>query len=302
MQEAEINNFENGNDTSVPCLSELATEKKNYVRTQQVELMEVKSSNRKLLEKVNDGEVLMNGQNEKDEMSVDRDELFTTETNNPLTLCSESGLGMVTCNNSSHADSPGAKRMTTDDDESPKPKRQTPDRSDDRLDKEEAMSNWKDEHETNLTEPDQTSKDLPNLSSDSDDDIIPTSAAQRRLLRHRHLRRRRYGRQRLSSDESDTTDDDDTNDGVKNTDDDEDKESDDDVRKAVLDILNKPVPKPNWFAVPELRKREYGYTSHQSSNTFREHVQGSLQMVTKLVLTESMKAHEGCVNALSSTE
>ncbi|CAG5115618.1 unnamed protein product [Candidula unifasciata] len=281
-----------------------ANHDKNSLR-QDIELMETKPSSKSSSQITHDDE-LINGENDlqddKDEvMSVDKDEPSATEAHSTLTLNSGANLEAVSSNDFGHAGSPATKRVSTDDDddESPKPKRHTPDRSGEKTDSEDTVHNKKDANEANSTDPDQ-SKELPSLSSDSDDDdIISTPAGQRQLSRRRRLRRRRYPRQRFSSDDSDTTGEDDTNDGVKNTDEDDDKESDEEVRKAISEILNKPCPKPNWYAVPELRKREYGYGSHQDSSSFVEHVQGSLHMARKLVLKESMKGHEGCVNALS---
>lgn len=275
MKDADVNNSVCVNDGPVPEQMHTCNAKYDFQQMFINKFMEAATKNKGLSQVTHDDEVI-NGehdkQDDKDEvMSIDRDEPSATEAQSTLTLHSGANIETISSHDSNHTGSPGTKRISTDeDDESPKPKRHTPDRSDDKTDNEDTTYKKKDANETNSAEPDQ-SKELPSLSSDSDDDddddIISTPAGQRRLLRRRRLRRRRFGRQRLSSDESDTTDDDDTNDGMKNTDEDDEKESDE-VQKALSEILNKPAPKPNWYAVSELRKREYGYTSPRSSSSF----------------------------------
>lgn len=265
LKDADISDSQGYIGDSLPYISVSKSKSEtDGVYQHDIEVMEASSS-----EKIHNEKFEKKEENEKhcerDEvMNIDKDELLTLETNSPVSLSSTP----VSIN---HTGSPGAKRVTTDDDdESPKPKRQTPERS---RDEEENVNNVKSAGGTDTTSLDQVSKDLPDLSSDSDDDdddVVSAAANRRRLLRRRHLRHRLFGRLRASSDDSDTTtEDDDNNEDMKNTDEDEEKESDEEVQKAILEILGKPPPKPNWFAVSELRKREYGYTSHESSSCFR---------------------------------
>ncbi|KAH9495220.1 DDB1- and CUL4-associated factor 8 [Bulinus truncatus] len=224
-------------------------------------------------------------------VSSDGDELYRLDTEiemiQPVNVKSRAIFIDTVTNSSGNSGLTGNKRNTNDDGESPQPKRPTPERAEN----ETAENN-------DPSQPEPTSEELPDLSSDSDDDSDDSNVGaprRKRLLRRKFLRKR-LDRQSFSSDDSDTTlDDDDNEENVDKNTDDEDKTESDEVRIAVEATLGKPTPKPNWFAVPELRRREYGCRS----GCFMEKVQGSLSMVQRLVRVERMKAHEGCVNALS---
>ena len=58
-------------------------------------------------------------------------------------------------------------------------------------------------------------------------------------------------------------------------------------------------PKHTWFALKDLSNRQTGFSNKTPPSIFREKVQGSLQMVQRLMLQYKMEYHEGCVNALS---
>uniref|UniRef100_A0A2C9LR36 Uncharacterized protein n=1 Tax=Biomphalaria glabrata TaxID=6526 RepID=A0A2C9LR36_BIOGL len=226
------------------------------------------------------------------QISPESDELFRLDTEiemaQPVNLKSRAIFIDTVTKSGGNTSLFGSKRNTTDDDSSPQPKRPTPERVEN-----ETTEN------TEVAQPEPPSEDLPDLTSDSDDDSDDSNigaSSRQRLFRRRNLLRKRLGRQNFSSDDSDSTvDDDNETNADKNTDDDEDRTESDEVRIALESLFSKTNPKPNWFAVPELRKREYGY----NPSCFMEKVQGSLSMVKRLVRVESMKAHEGCVNALS---
>lgn len=58
-------------------------------------------------------------------------------------------------------------------------------------------------------------------------------------------------------------------------------------------------PKDTWHALPELTKRELGYSNRMHMpHMFRTHVGGSVEFVRRLELMHKMEHHEGCVNAL----
>ncbi|CAL1531774.1 unnamed protein product [Lymnaea stagnalis] len=290
------------NDSAVPSLSECVGQPKSEDNPfYKDDLRDIDTSSKKGL----DDMLIDNGEDstpkfaetssDKTDTIGDSDELLNLDTeiemNNPVNVQSGSVyVGTVTNYNVSNSSlsSPGAKRITTDDSDSPQPKRQTPDRID------EELSN---QTESSPAKVEQTSEDLPDLSYDSDDLDEDSNAVQRRPLRLRKRKRKFLNRLRLSSDESDSSDEDEDNEDNdnKNTDDDEDKDVTEEVRIALETTLGKKAPTPNWFAVPELRRREYGYPS----SCFVEKLQGSLQMVKRLVRVDKMIAHEGCVNALS---
>lgn len=182
------------------------------------------------------------------------------EMNNPVNVSAGSYyVGTVTSSYPSSS-SPCTKRVNAEDEDSPKPKRPTPDRS-------EAVS--ESEEVRNETEMKSSSPDHASESQDSDDDSSPLSAARKRLIKRRNLRRL-FRPRRPSSDDSDDSfdaDDDDDGDGtdVNNPYGDE---MNDEIRTAVSSLLEKPSPTPNWYAVSELRKREYGYVSSCESGCF----------------------------------
>ena len=159
-------------------------------------------------------------------------------------------------------------------------------------------------------------EELPSLSedlSDSDDDedegagVVNSrllTARQRGILQRRRLIARRMGRRRQLSSSSESlvdldSDDDGGSGGDDNTQTGKESDNDEEIQQVIQGVVDKPVPKPNWFALRELRKREYCSADRLASSWFRERVQSSLHMVRKLVTVERMKAHEGCVNALS---
>lgn len=148
------------------------------------------------------------------------------------------------------------------------------------------------------------SDDLSDLEEEDDETVIVNpellTSRQKLILR----KRRRMRRQFLLSSSSDSNDDADSDDNEGSGRDDKGqtgKESDneEEIRRVVQGVLDKPMPQPNWFALQELRKREYCSAGRVASTWFRERVQSSLHMVRRLVTVERMKAHEGCVNALS---
>ncbi|RUS86044.1 hypothetical protein EGW08_006198 [Elysia chlorotica] len=168
-------------------------------------------------------------------------------------------------------------------------------------------------------------EDLSSLSedvSDSDDDdeeegagVVNArllTARQRGILQRRRQIAHGVGRRRqlsslfesLAGDpHSDHDDDDDDDDDGSGRDDGNartEKESDEEeIEHMIQGVVNKPKPSPNWFALRELRQREYCSADRLASSWFRDRVQSSLHMVRKLVTVERMTAHEGCVNALS---
>ncbi|GFN86123.1 Ddb1- and cul4-associated factor 8-like [Plakobranchus ocellatus] len=166
------------------------------------------------------------------------------------------------------------------------------------------------EEESKAVAPDE----LPDTLSDSDDMLDSDddndegagvvnsrllSARQKNILRRRRLIAGRFGRHQLAS-SSDSLDD--TNSDGNDDDNDQtnkESENDEEIQRVVQGVLDKPMPGPNWFALRELRKREYCNTGRLGSSWFREGVQGSLHMVRRLVTVKRMELHEGCVNALS---
>ncbi|GFR88323.1 DDB1- and CUL4-associated factor 8-like, partial [Elysia marginata] len=155
-------------------------------------------------------------------------------------------------------------------------------------------------------------EDLPSLSdpSDSDDEdedetvvVNPELLTPRqKMIIRRRRRMNRLSRKLSSSSDSNYERDSDDNDGSGregNSQARKESDNEEEVRRVVQSVVNKPVPRPNWYALQELRKREYCSAGRIASTWFRERVQSSLHMVKRLVTVERMNAHEGCVNALS---
>ena len=166
--------------------------------------------------------------------------------------------------------------------------------------------------ESKAVEPEDLSSISEDLTDSDDDDdegagVVNSrllTARQRGVLQRRRLIARRMGRRHQLSSSSDShgdLDSDDNDGGGRDDNNQTGKESDNDeeVLRVIQGVLDKPVPRPNWFALQELRKREYCSAARLSTSWFREGVQSSLHMVKRLVTVERMKAHEGCVNALS---
>nr|XP_012137619.1 PREDICTED: DDB1- and CUL4-associated factor 8 isoform X2 [Megachile rotundata] len=80
----------------------------------------------------------------------------------------------------------------------------------------------------------------------------------------------------------------------------EDACSEGDLEEAEEDIpacLKKEKPKPNWFVVPELIRRETG-----NNPLFQRRYYGSLHVVEHFELAYKLETHQGCVNALNFNE
>ncbi|XP_060086234.1 DDB1- and CUL4-associated factor 8-like [Ylistrum balloti] len=100
-------------------------------------------------------------------------------------------------------------------------------------------------------------------------------------------------------DEDDDDDDDDEHSSVKKAKSSNDKPAKSDTdsdEDEMVDMSKK--PKQIWRALFDCRDREYGFNSRVPPASFREKVQGSLQMVQRFNLQYKMEYHEGCVNAL----
>ncbi|KAI5744653.1 hypothetical protein M8J76_004129 [Diaphorina citri] len=64
-------------------------------------------------------------------------------------------------------------------------------------------------------------------------------------------------------------------------------------------VLDKPMPKHNWFPVHEIVQRQYGSrTRYQNPSLFQQRYYGSLHAVQRFELMYKMDKHKGCVNAL----
>lgn len=73
------------------------------------------------------------------------------------------------------------------------------------------------------------------------------------------------------------------------------EEDDDDIRSLI-----KQPPKPNWFPVQEIMKRQLGYRlNSQSSILFQRRCYGSLHCAKRLQLFRKLEKHRGCVNCLN---
>ena len=81
-----------------------------------------------------------------------------------------------------------------------------------------------------------------------------------------------YIRRFLADSNSDSTDSDDDSEneesGEDNEEDDDDGSANQEVEDAVLAAMSKPFPKPNWFVLPEVTQRQYGYCRRQSLVSF----------------------------------
>ncbi|XP_005093046.1 DDB1- and CUL4-associated factor 8 [Aplysia californica] len=233
----------------------------------------------------------------EDEVMADSQQMSGSDIN---------GISNADSSRAGGSNSLGYKRLTEDEDDSPEPKRRTPDRWDEERE-EEAVDASKKASSTSgdLSSEDRlASENLPDLTSDDDDEEEEETSESNQLLHQllqRNSRRNQAKRRDSSSEDSDSSEDEGENDNTGNRDSDEEEseESNEEVKKAVWDIMSKPPPKPNWFVLPELRRREYGFSRRESLMSFNEKLQGSLEMVKRLVMVEQMKCHEGCVNALT---
>ncbi|OWF53833.1 DDB1- and CUL4-associated factor 8-like [Mizuhopecten yessoensis] len=163
---------------------------------------------------------------------------------------------------------------------------------------------------------------------DSDDSENDSGQSSRvRKLRESIRRRLRDKRRRhffLDSDDTDSDNDDNLSgspsnqENVKIKDDSDEDNSDEDQPSSVKKTKSSNVkkkkpdsdseeeemvdmskrPKQTWRALFDCRDREYGFNSRVPPASFREKVQGSLQMVQRFNLQYKMEYHEGCVNAL----
>ncbi|XP_033757845.1 DDB1- and CUL4-associated factor 8-like [Pecten maximus] len=97
--------------------------------------------------------------------------------------------------------------------------------------------------------------------------------------------------------DDDDDDDDDEHSSVKKAKSSKDKKADSDSEEDIMVDMSK-KPKQIWRALYDCRDREYGFNSRVPPASFREKVQGSLQMVQRFDLQYKMEYHEGCVNAL----
>lgn len=140
------------------------------------------------------------------------------------------------------------------------------------------------------------------LDSDDTDSDVENISNQENVKTNEHS-----GEDNSDDDENDTDDDEDSNDDDDNDDDgqssvkkakssDDKKEDSDTDEENMVDMSKK--PKQIWRALFDCRDREYGFNSRLPQASFREKVQGSLQMVQRFDLQYKMKYHEGCVNAL----
>lgn len=165
-----------------------------------------------------------------------------------------------------------------------------------------------------------SSSSSTSLSSTDEEGVTAASYAYNAFRRRLHQRRRRRRLGRLASSgesgdrarrntDSSSSDSDDDESAASGGDDaelDSDKDTgrgdggcDGEVARLVEEILSKPAPMPNWYAVRELRRREYGLHPKQFVSHFRKRVQGSTHMVKKMKLCDKLHHHEGCVNTLS---
>ena len=169
--------------------------------------------------------------------------------------------------------------------------------------------------------------DVDMKTKDSDDD------SEASAFRKCPAKKRKYRFQRISSDSDDNevqqNDEEEEKEekasnggetGLLETDSDLDSDDftdDDDADDEIDDIVNsksddqkteseeeeeedgKIRPKHTWFALKDLSNRQTGFSNKTPPSIFREKVQGSLQMVQRLMLQYKMEYHEGCVNALS---
>ena len=103
---------------------------------------------------------------------------------------------------------------------------------------------------------------------------------------------RRNRRRREVVDSSDTESD------VERADDDEtEKKSEPELSSDFEDeLLSKPLPKPKWHAIPQLRARELGTPKNRQD--FCNGAIGSVHLVSRFEKYCELKKHEGCVNTL----
>lgn len=258
-----------------------------------------------------------------DTMSVDCDDAQFTLDSTQLEMKSPQKSG----SSSSVGGSPGCKRVTTDDEDSPRSKRQTPERWDEEEEETDTAKTTSTSQEGDPSAdgvgaldqsedvvgalvqsfspvlPDHRSDDRREESSSplvphaGDDESSDSDRLMRSVLRRRRRSLRRLSRRLRSSSSEDSSEEEAVE--VNDVDTDDEDESTEEVKKAVADIMNKTPPKPNWFALSELNKREYGMCKINNKINFNERVQGSLEMVRRLKMFDQMKYHEGCVNALS---
>ncbi|XP_050298811.1 DDB1- and CUL4-associated factor 8-like isoform X2 [Anthonomus grandis grandis] len=74
--------------------------------------------------------------------------------------------------------------------------------------------------------------------------------------------------------------------------------SDEEVQ--VNDVLTKEKPKHNWFLLPQIKTRQYGFPAKLvTPSLFQQRCYGSLFSVQKLELMYKLEKHEGCVNSLN---
>ncbi|KAL3266469.1 hypothetical protein HHI36_010639 [Cryptolaemus montrouzieri] len=65
-------------------------------------------------------------------------------------------------------------------------------------------------------------------------------------------------------------------------------------------VLKKQKPKHTWYVVPEVLKRQLGYSSKlHTAELFRNQCYGSLHCVQRLELMYKLEEHFGCVNSLN---
>lgn len=103
---------------------------------------------------------------------------------------------------------------------------------------------------------------------------------------------RRSRRRREVVDSSDTESD------VERPDEDEtEKKSEPELSSDFEDeLLSKPLPKPKWHAIPQLRARELGTPKNRQD--FCNGAIGSVHLVSRFEKYCELKKHEGCVNTL----
>ncbi|XP_044748124.1 DDB1- and CUL4-associated factor 8 [Coccinella septempunctata] len=78
------------------------------------------------------------------------------------------------------------------------------------------------------------------------------------------------------------------------------RETDTDSEAEEPPVLKKTKPKHTWYVVPEVIKRQLGYSSKlHSAELFRNQCYGSLHSVQRLELMYKLEEHFGCVNSLN---
>lgn len=79
----------------------------------------------------------------------------------------------------------------------------------------------------------------------------------------------------------------------------DDNSVDESATESVYDEICNPKIPPNWFAIKEIYKRQYGYGAKSNGHLqFQRKYYGSLHAAQRLELMSMMEYHDGCVNAL----